>query len=207
MKTVLDMSNIRIGTILGTRNTFAPLAWGIGKAQAEYGGMIGRRARMISTHSLCAAQYTQTIFDHYPEHRNGLAIGQFVGIEATWPKCRIVPFSKYEHSDLMNHYCYVANVPGSEKFKNEINDFLWQVVGRPYELKVFLKMLFAPWMKLRPGDWYCSEVVYGRFKVQRNYDHPPEWVQGVTPWDIQRHSEAANLIDQRFYDRKMLFPD
>lgn len=206
MKTILSHADIEIGTILGARNTLSPLSMAIGKAEAEYGGMIGRRARMISTHSLCVAEVTKKALSLFPKLENDYKVGDLVGIEATYPKCRVVDLSHYENSDMRNHYCYAANIPGSSSYERHINDFLWSLVGKKYELKVFVKMIFAPWMKLSAHDWYCSETVYGRILVQKNYIAPLEWKQGVTPWDIQRHCEAAYLVTQRFYKKSMLFP-
>lgn len=128
-----------------------------------------------------------------------IASGELIGIEATWPRVRFVRLDEYNKLGKP-HYVFAAlpNPAITPAMEEEVSEEIISRVGCPYDLKGLFERLGA--CKDDPKKEYCSEVARASCIAQR-YTYPPEFDFGVSPYDWQKHFEAANLVTYRQYKK------
>jgi len=118
--------------------------------------------------------------------------GTLLGIEATWPRCRWFPLHEYElRSRLGPHYVFIVQPHNVfSRSVDEINQFLWSYVGKPYELEVFLQMYGVENSDPQNKRAYCSEIGLELLDFI-GAPHEASWKWGIPPIDMQLHYEAT----------------
>lgn len=122
--------------------------------------------------------------------------GTLLGIEATAPRTRWTKLNRYGNSLLLNHYVFKAR-PHYDSYDHEaINRFLWSYVGKKYDWKGLLEPIgFGNDSKSLS---YCSEIMRDA-GMMFLAGYAPEWRDGCSPLDGQRHFEAIDSVYWRSY--------
>lgn len=188
----------RVGMILGTTSA-SPLAMVIKSRTAGPGKMFSAN---VASHIVCVARWRDSyrrMLDDIELRRVDIIdsppvkSGELIGIEATSPCVRFVPLEHYlSRTAAGRHYVFAALPKDLTTAEEEIaSDVLIRKIGTPYDFSALFEFLGC--MKDNPYLDCCSEVPREELHAI-GYEYSPEFNFGVSPWDWQKHFEAANRI-------------
>jgi hypothetical protein len=121
--------------------------------------------------------------------------GELIGIEMTPPRIRRVNPSQLSRGE---HIVFSANplMPLSQSAFGKLRTV--------YDASVYYDfpglLAFMGFGRQDPDKMYCSELGAAMLDAGK-YPCPPEWRDGVSPWDMQRHFEATGNIVYRSYKK------
>lgn len=136
---------------------------------------------------------------NYPDVQSG----DLCLVEATWPRCRIVPLRHYrfERSVMAKHYVFVANPIDRRAVSDAEKDaFILSYVGKPYQLGIFGQMYGASGSDPKNKKAYCSEIA-DNYLDFIDSKVPENWKWGVPPVDIHLECAARGWIRWKCYKK------
>lgn len=201
----------RVGLIAGTTSN-SPLGMLI---KSRTCGPLRMFSRDVTSHIVCTARWRDRYMDILDNNdmrygcvnqRPDVRDGELVLVEATFPRCRILPVSHYSMTRKAGpHYVFIADPSPNGVDEEKINQLLFGFVGRRYELSVFAQMYGAPNLDPKDKREYCSEVG-AHMLASEGAHYPLGWLRGgVKPFDIQVHADSYWQSRYRCYDPKELY--
>jgi len=173
------MSSIAPVSIIGTTKTFSLVSALIRKREAGIGKMWSPH---VASHIICLV----------PDWLNP---GKTIGVEMSPRGIRRVQPGQLPAGE---HIVFSANPPMKVPHDGQVYVRRAFDAATKYDFDALLALL--GFGRQDSNRLYCSELAAGML-LAGCYSCPPEWKDSVTPWDKQRHFEAAGLIVYRSYKK------